>query len=742
MTFQNKDALTKTDTDTKAAGEGPAPEFLNRDLGWLEFNRRVLHEAVDARTPLLERLRFLGIVTSNLDEFFMKRVGGLKRQVAAGLATKAHEGMTPKQLLAAIRQIVVPILSQQAQCFAQEILPALRGNGIYLLKWNELSDAEKAKANKYFRENVFPVLTPLAVDPGHPFPFLSNLSKSLGVVLSHPDRDERLFARVKVPKAFPQWIAVHVEEGVLYRFVSLTELIVQNLSSLFPNMKILGVMPFRITRNADIERDEEDAEDLLEMIEEELRQRRFARIVRLEHGPKPDPWILQFLIEELDLSEDEIIEVPGELDYTDFKPVADIHVPKLKFEPWAAVIPAALADEDSNIFTAIRSNDILVHHPYESFSGSVEKFVWEAAVDPRVVAIKMTLYRTDKNSPFIQALVRAAEMGKQVVCLVELKARFDEERNIFWAQALESAGVHVVYGIVGLKTHAKMALVVRQDLDGLRSYVHIGTGNYHRGTAKLYSDFGLLTTRPDITEDVVELFHYLTGRSLKTNYKKLLVAPVSMKEKFLAMIEREIGNKKDGKPAHIIAKMNAFEEQAVGRALYKASAAGVDVDMIVRGFCVLRPRVPQLSERIRVISIIGRFLEHSRLYYFRNGAKDPLDGEFYLGSADWMYRNLNSRVEAIVPVEERALREKLWEVLQVLLNDQRQAWDMQADGSYMQRQPANEAQQIGSHAQLMKVARKTPAGSAPFVDEDQVPAYDSRQDEASRRKTRKSRRKR
>lgn len=742
---EDSSAIQKTDRSDRKIEAPPlvgSKEFINRDLGWLQFNRRVLSEALDVRTPLLERLRFLGIANSNLDEFFMKRVGILKRQMAAGILTKNQDGISPKDLLVLIRQEVTQMLKLQSDGYLKQIRPAMKTNGIVLLKWSELSEQEATAANKFFKENIFPVLTPLAVDSGHPFPFLSNLSTSLGVTVSPLDKDEKLFARIKIPKSLPQWLNVSsLSGGSLYRFVSLEEILIQNLGSLFTNMKVTGVMPFRITRNIEIQRDEEDADDLLEMIEEELRQRKFAHIVRLEHGPNPDPWILSFLIQELELTDDDLYELPAELDYSDLKPIFELPIPQLKYESWNPVVPPALMDQEASIFATVKKNDILLHHPYDSFSASVERFIRTAAEDPKVMAIKMTLYRTDENSSFVRSLIRAAESGKQVVCLVEVKARFEEARNINWATTLENAGVHVVYGIVGLKTHAKTALVVRQEIEGLRSYVHIGTGNYHAGTARQYSDFGFLTSNSEITADVIELFHYLTGRSLKSNYQKLIVAPVNMLDRFLFLIEREIQNKKDGKPAHIIAKVNNLEEPSICRALYRASQAGVEIDLIVRGFCCLRPGVQGLSETIKVISVIGRFLEHARVFYFRNGQKDPLAGDFLMGSADWMYRNLMGRVEAVTPIEDPVSKDKCWEVLQATLLDQRQVWDMKSDGSYVQRQPSTELQQVGLHQVFMKAARsKLPPGQILGEDEVMREALEASR-ENRHRTSRKSRRK-
>lgn len=674
--------------------------FTSREIGWLNFNRRVLTEAEDPRNPLLERVKFLSISNSNLDEFFMKRVGGLKRHVAYGISPKSSDGKTPMHQLQEIRQFVNPMLQDQAICYSKVLKPALEKEGVFLLSWKELTEKEKEVVKKYYNKNVFPVLTPLSVDPGHPFPFISNLSISLGVTLKHPNNEDKLFARVKVPKVLPQWIRVDPESSVL-RFVSLLEVIKENLADLFPSMQVLDVMPFRLTRNADSDQDQEDAEDLLEAIEEELRQRRFAEVVRLEHGPRPDPWMLKFLMEELEITEEDIYELPAMLDFTDLGIISDLNLPKLKFEPYTPVVQPAFAEEGIGIFNAIKISDQLVHNPFESFSASVEKFIRVACDDPKVLAIKMTLYRTGDNSPFIRALIRAAEQGKQVVCLVELKARFDEERNIYWATELENAGVHVVYGVVGLKTHAKTALVVRQEQEGLKCYCHIGTGNYNVATSRFYTDLGLLTAREEITNDVVEFFHYLTGRSLKNNYQNLLIAPVNMFSRFKSMIEREAEHAKAGRPAQIIGKFNNFEENDIAVALYAASQKGVEIDMIVRGFCCLRPGVPGMSERIRVISIIGRYLEHSRLFYFRNGAKDPVDGEFFIGSADWMYRNLHARVEAIVPILDRSLKEKCWEILQLCVKEQRQAWQMNSDGTYTRRNSSD----IGLHQVLMQLAK-------------------------------------
>ena len=698
------------------AAPAPPETFLDRDLGWLEFNRRVLHEALDPRTPLLERVRFLSIFSSNLDEFFMKRLGRLRRQARHGAiaASAADFNLTPAQLLAEIRRRILDLLAQQSDCFVKVIEPALAEHGIHLVRWEQLDADERQWAADFFRSSVFPILTPLAVDPGHPFPFISNLSTSLGVILSPMDRDERSFARVKVPEVSPSWVRLpsNCPAGVC-RFIRLRELIRHHLHELFPGMRILSVMPFRVTRNAEVESDEDDdADDLRDQVEEALRQRRFAEVVRLEHGPDPNPWIVDFLTTELKVRPDDVYEMPTELDFDDLRAIADLNIPRLRYDPWTPVVPAGL-EEGSNIFNQIRAGDILVHHPYESFQASVERFVKAAAEDPKVLAIKMTLYRTGDESPFIHTLIRAAEARKQVMCLVELQARFDEERNIVLAHALEKAGVHVVYGVVGLKTHTKTTLVVRQDPDGIRCYAHIGTGNYHTQTARLYTDLGLLTCRPEITDDLVNLFHYLTGRSLQRSYKKLIVAPVAMRDHFLAMINGEIEHHKAGRPAHILAKMNSLEDRKVCAALASASQAGVPVDLIIRGFCCLRPGVPGFTDRVRVVSVIGRFLEHSRVFYFRNGATNPADGNFSIGSADWMYRNLLERVEAVVPIEDPAHRQRIWEILQTMLSDNRQAWDMHTDGTYTQRKPADAEAERGTHQSLMTLARQRPSTGGP-----------------------------
>lgn len=682
----------------------PQP-FLNREIGWLKFNKRVLFQAKDERTPLLERIRFLNIFHSNLDEFFMKRVGGLQRQFYSSISTVSPDGLSPEDQLKLIRARVLELNEDVKNLLKNDLIPQLQNHRISLLTWEELSQPECDWARTFFRDRVFSILTPMAVDPGHPFPLISNLSSSLAVSLQVPNEEDLLFARIKVPEVFPAWIRIPNTDPGIERFVSILDIIRQHLDQLFPRMQIVNVMPFRVTRNVDIETDNEGVEDLLEHIEEEVKQRKFAEVVRLEHGPNPDPWLVHFLLDELDLTPEDVYENPVPLEYKNLSAIVSLNMPQLKYRPWTPVTLGQLTDESANMLNIIRSGDTLVHLPYESFTTSVERFIVSAANDPGVVAIKMTLYRTSEGSPIVNALIRAAEAGKQVVCLIELKARFDEERNIYWAQAMEKAGVHVVYGIVGLKTHAKIALIVRRERDEFRSYVHIGTGNYHSHTAKLYTDFGLFTSKPEITNEVVEIFHYLTGRSLKTDYHHLLVAPINMKSRFIEMIRQESENAKNGRPSGIIAKCNSLEEKGIIEALYEASQAGVPIQLIVRGFCCLRPGVPGLSENIKVTSIIGPFLEHSRVFYFRSGKQNELEGRFFLGSADWMSRNLLGRVEVVTPVEDKMGREKIWEALQVMLQDRRLTWDMDGDGNYTLRYPVEPGEEMGCQDLLAEKAR-------------------------------------
>ncbi len=679
-------------TNPRRSRSKPTPEsrFLDRDLNWLEFNQRVLNEALDERTPLLERVNFLAIFTSNLDEFVMKRVYGLREQLLAGVKSPDANRPTSEGLLHAIHSRIQEMLNHQAEGYHQAIKPALVAQGIHLLGWGGLTDDEKKAASVIFDKSVFPVLTPLSVDVGHPFPFMSNLSLSLGMTLMDTSTGRSSFARVKIPDTLPQWI--RIETGAFkgtYRFVSLVDLIANHLDRLFPDMKISGVTPFRVTRNAEVEADLDDVQDLLQAVEEQVRQRRLECVVRLECPPQADTAIRRLLMDALELGEEDVYEMPALIEYRSLRHIAALPFPAFRYKPWTPLVPRRLQGEDSRIFDVIRSGDLLVHHPYESFDDTVLRLIRDAVADPDVLAIKMTLYRTGKDSPFVPLLIRAAESGKQVACLVELKARFDEYENIVLAQKMERAGVHVVYGVEGLKTHTKTTLVVRREDGEARCYAHIGTGNYHRQTARLYVDTSLLTCRPELTADIADLFNYLTGRNRKDDYRKLLIAPANMKRRFLSLIDREVEHQKAGRPAHILAKMNQLEDRDICNALYTAAQAGVPIDLIVRGFCTLKPGVPGLSENIRVISIIGRFLEHSRIYHFRNGAAQEIDGEYYIGSADWMHRNLESRVEAIAPIEDRTLKADLQWILQTHLADQRSAWDMNPDGTYTQRKPTN-----------------------------------------------------
>jgi len=653
--------------------------YLNREASWLDFNQRVLELAKDATLPLLERVKFHAIFSSNLDEFFMKRVGALQRQLTGDVKELSVDGLTVKEQLDIIHQYARPMIEAHATVWLDDLEPALQKEGVSIVAYDKLDDIEKGIVDQFFHKQVFPILTPLAVDQGHPFPFISNLSKSLGVMLHQPGHAAPGFVRIKVPENLPRWIPLPTK----FKFVPLEQVIGGNLSLLFPGLQVVEWNAFRVTRNADIEMDEDDTDDLLALVEAELRRRRLAKVVRLELPEAMSPAMREFIIEGLDVERQDVYTIRGPVDMDDFFAISNLDLPHLKFKSWIPLTPLRLRDDDVDMFGVIRQGDLLVHHPYECFGQSVERFVKAAVADPKVLAIKMTLYRTSSDSAFVPALIRAAEMGKQVAVLVELKARFDEQRNVELAMKLEKAGVHVVYGLVGLKTHTKLTMVVRDEPDGLRTYCHVGTGNYNSKTAALYTDLGLFTCNSAITGDVIELFHYLTGRSFKRDYRKLLVAPVNMRDRFMQKIRREIDLAQAGKPARIVAKMNALQDVKIINLLYEASQAGVKIDLIVRGFCCLRPGVPGLSENIRVVCVLGRFLEHSRIYYFQNDG----DSEYYIGSADWMVRNLDYRVEAITPIEDPALRERLQEFLDTLLNDQGRGWELQPDGKWRQRTP-------------------------------------------------------
>ncbi len=671
----------------------PPHQLFNRELSWLEFNGRVLHEVLDERTPLLERLKFLGIFSSNLDEFYMVRVAGLRRQVAAGVTIVSADGLTPQQQLDAIDARVSELLTRALHCLHEILLPRLVEHGVRLLGMADLTGADLARLDEFFESQVFPVLTPLAVDPGHPFPYISNLSLSLAVQMRDPELREEHFARVKVPRSLPRWVTL----GRPNQFVPLEQVIGANLGALFPGMEIVDWHLFRVTRYADLElSDSDDSEDLLETIERQVFERRFGEVVRLEIQEGLPNSVVELLLDELRAESghegrmlpEGIVQNAGSLlELTDLIDLSQLELPLLHYAPFTPRIPPELRDSTRSIFNVMRERDILVHHPFDSFAASVEEFLTCAARDEHVLAIKLTLYRTSGDTTIVRALTDAAERGKQVAVLVELQARFDEANNIAWARTLEDAGVHVAYGLAGLKTHSKTTLVVRRDPDGvLRRYAHVGTGNYNSRTARQYTDIGLLTTNAPIAADLSELFNLLTGFSRQREYRRLLIAPTNMRERFLQLIQREISNAGRGRPGYIVAKMNALVDPVMIAALYDASSAGVRVDLLVRGICCLRPGVPGSSDLIRVRSIIGRYLEHSRLFYFHNDG----DAEYFLGSADWMPRNLDRRVEAVVPVEDALLRCRLRSLLAVYLSDNRQAWILQSNGAYEQLQPGDE----------------------------------------------------
>ncbi len=694
---------------TSPAPEVSAPEkvnlrssewYLNRELTWLAFNRRVLAEAQDRRTPLLERIRFLAIVGSTLDEFFMKRIGGLKQQVGANLQVRTIDGRTPRQQIAECYDAIRDTEAQQRNLLGH-LVKLLRKHDILLTSYEDLEAKEQKSVREYYFENIFPLCTPQAIDPAHPFPFISNLSLNLLVTLHYPQDDELALARVKVPvgTGIPRFIRV----GEDLKFVPLEQIMAHNLDLLFPGMVVESCELFRVTRNANTERVEEQADDLMALIESELRDRKFAPIVRMEVQTKMNPVRRGMLAAELGLNEDaDVFESEGMMGLSGLFELANLPVPRLKYSQHHPVDHPRLMD-DRPIFRIIREAPLLVFHPYESFSSSVERFLAEASADPKVRAIKMTLYRTARESNIIAHLINAASNGKQVAVVVELKARFDEAANIRWANRLEEAGIHVTYGVVGLKTHCKCILVVRNDYDGLRRYAHISTGNYHEGTARGYSDIGYLTADPVIGKDLTELFNYLTtGYTPGRHYKKLLPAPHLLNRALLQRIDREIDQHSPESPGLIQFKTNALEDTDITRALYKASRAGVQIDLIVRDSCRLRPGVPGLSENIRVISIVGRFLEHARIYYFRNGGEE----EYLIGSADCMKRNLKSRVEVVTPVEDPALREQVRQMLDAQLNDTRGAWAMEPDGSYTRIDPEPGEKPRGSQQLLIDVAEK------------------------------------
>jgi polyphosphate kinase len=708
--------MTSTAVQDRVAPETPraaAPDlgdsslYLNRELSWLEFNARVLEEALDGSNPLLERVKFLSIFASNLDEFFMIRVAGLGRQLSRGVVAPPPDGMTPAAQLTAIRERLSPMLEQCTRCWHDDLMPKLFAAGIRVLAYDELKRKQRRLLRQHFEREIFPALTPLAFDPGHPFPHLSNLSINLAVVVDRPGLGES-FARLKVPQIFPRLLRVPSEEkaGKVDRlgleeyassnFVWIEEVIAHNLDVLFPGVDVVASFPFRVTRDADFEIEEDEASDLLEAMEEVVGQRHFGYAVRLEVDDRISDRVRDILIENLEIQPYQAYSVDGPVGLAGVAELTRVERPELKDTAFQPQVPRSLAT-DETVFSILRRRNLLLYHPYDSFSPVVD-FVRAAARDPEVVTIKQTLYRVGAASPIVRELMEARENGKQVAVLVELKARFDETNNIVWARALERAGVHVVYGLLGLKTHAKMCLVVRRERDGLRHYVHLGTGNYNPETARIYSDFGYFTTDPDIAADVADLFNALTGYSQKKAYRKLLVAPAGMRREILARIDREIEVHRASGDGRLAFKLNALVDKRSIQALYRASQAGVKVDLQTRGICCLRPGVPGVSDNVRVTSVVGRFLEHARLYYFRNGGEE----EVLLGSADLMPRNLDGRVEVLFPVDDPELRKSLVEILEVHLADDVRARLLSPDGDYERLKPAGEDPGVDSQRWMLE----------------------------------------
>jgi polyphosphate kinase len=683
-------------TEATTAGTSQALEltepqyYFNRELSWLEFNARVLELAEDPNVPLLERLKFLSIVSSNLDEFFMVRVAGLHEMIDSGISKPREDGRSPLDTLQAIRTTVGEHVERQSRCLMREVRPGLAEHGIRIVGLDEISGEERARLDERFRRQIFPVLTPLAVGLGRPFPYISNLSLSLGVMVRDPVSGLETFARVKVPK---EMLPRFVPTGDGRTFVPLEELIAAHLHTLFPGMEIADIGFFRVTRDADFTVSDE-ADDLLQAIEDELRRRRFGEVVRVETSVGMSTAMREQITEALEAEPEDVFDVPGLLDLNDLMTVTKVHgFGELRDPPWTPVTQPRLQGDDgdpADVLAAMRRGDLLLHHPYDSFATSVERFVEQAAADPDVLAIKQTVYRTSDDSPLVPALIRAAERGKQAVCLVELKARFDERANIGWARSLEEAGVHVVYGLPALKTHAKCILVIRREGDGVRHYLHIGTGNYHPKTARLYTDFGLLTCDEEIGADVADMFNSLTGFARPRRYRKVLVAPAHLRDGIIAEIQRTVEAHTAGRRARIRMKMNSLVDRACIRELYRASQAGVEIELNIRGICCLRPGVPGVSEHIRVVSVVGRFLEHSRIYAFER--ED--DCRVYIGSADLMPRNLDTRVELLTPVEDESLRGDLLNTLDLCLSDEANAWELGADGDWTRRHDGDEPRSV------------------------------------------------
>ncbi len=688
---------------------GHPQNFFNRDLSWLEFNKRVLQEALNPDLPLLEKVKFVSIFSSNLDEFFMIRVSGLKEQIAANVSEPTIDGLTPREQIVLIQKNLKPMFDELYNLWTNEIVPSLRNNDIILHSFDEFSTEEKERLTDYYKKEIFPVLTPLAFDPGRPFPYISNLSLNIAVLIRKTN-GETHFARVKVPNIIPRLLQIdHIicpirskngNDKPKARFIWLGDLIKENLSSLFPGMDVLEAHKFRITRDTDIELQEDEADDLLSIIEENIKQRRFGNVVRLEVASQMPDFMLDTLIENLQITREDVHQVDGPIGLSDVMILYKLPFHQLKEKTYFPVVSKDFEDED--IFNVIKQKDILLHHPFDSFSPVVD-FIKRAASDPDVLAIKQTLYRVGNDSPIVKALIEAADRGKQVAVLVELKARFDEENNIYWARELEKVGVHVVYGLVGLKTHAKMTLVVRKEYDGVKRYVHLSTGNYNVVTTKLYTDVGFFTCDEKICSDVSDVFNYLTGYSQQRDFRELFVAPINIRQKFIQLIFREIQHKNEGNPARIIMKFNSLTDPAMIAALYEASNAGVKIDLIIRGVCCLIPGKKGLSENISVRSIVGRYLEHSRIFYFYNNG----DEEFYLSSADLMQRNLDRRVEVVFPINNHKLKQELLTVLEIYLKDNVKARILDSDGNYNFVKASSKEKLIYSQEWLMEHAVKS-----------------------------------
>jgi polyphosphate kinase len=680
LASHNREYDVEPPYDITEAGDLPEDRFSDRELSWLAFNQRVLELAENDRVPLLERAKFLAIFASNLDEFFMVRIAGLKRRIAAGVAVRAASGLLPREVLDRSLSRSRELMDRQAETWRKEVLPALVEVGIDILRWDELNTGEREEMTQFFKDRVFPVLTPLAVDPSHPFPYISGLSLNLAVVVRNPDTGGEHFARVKVPPLLQRF--VQVAEG---RFVPLEDVIAAHLGQLFPGMEVTQHHAFRVTRNEDLEVEEDDAENLLAALEKELLRRKFGPPVRLEVEESIDPKVRALLLSELGVTEAEVFELPGPLDLRGLFAIAALDRAELKYPGFVPSTHPHLAEVETanpaDMFYALKQRDVLVHHPYDSFSTSVQRFIEQAAADPHVLAIKQTLYRTSGDSPIVDALIDAAESGKQVLVLVEIQARFDEQANIKWARQLEHAGCHVVYGVIGLKTHCKLSMVVREEPDGLRRYAHIGTGNYHPKTARLYEDLGLLTSDKVVTEDIAHLFNHLSGFARRSGYRRLLVAPQSVRRGLIERIDREVENHLAGRPARIRIKVNSLVDEALSDALYRASQAGVPVELWIRGICTIRPGIPGLSENIRVRSILGRFLEHSRVFWFENGGRP----EVWIGSADLMHRNLDRRVEVLVQLKEQDHVTELGDLFDLGFDEGTGSWWLRPDDTWQAR---------------------------------------------------------